>query len=102
MVSVAKSGGYGESLFPEGTTALTIPHDLHTALEQAYRILSWQENLPEEEMPAKWQWHIDWELDTHFAEVARKREAKYGPTGDSDQQPEDLWEDNSHSARFKD
>jgi hypothetical protein len=95
-------GGSGESLLPSGCNIEAVPHDLHLALEHAYKILNWQENLSDDEMPPRWMWHLDWELEAHFATVRRKRDEKFG-TSDSSAggEPEDLWEENSLASRFK-
>lgn len=100
---MAKQGGTGDSLLPLGCeNVLSVPHDLHTALEQAHRVLSWQENLTDEEMPPRWMWHLDWELNAHFDSVKRKRDEKYGASPTSAEgESEELWEDNSLAARFK-
>lgn len=105
VVSVAKSAGSGHVLYPEGHTAETIPHDLHSAIEQAMRILNWQENLPSDEMPPRWMWSLDWELEVHFSDVERKREDRYnnpGSTSDSGETGEEVWDDNAYAARFRD
>lgn len=47
-------------------------------------ILTWQENLPSEETPPDWMWHLDWELEGWFEEVQRKRDEKYGRDRDDD------------------
>jgi hypothetical protein len=44
-------------------------------------------------------WHLDWELDAHFAIVKRKRDEKYGVS--SHGEGSDDWEDNDLAARFK-
>lgn len=104
-MQVAKQGCNGQILFPDGCTdILSVPHDLHTAIEQAYRVLSWQENLTDEEMPPRWMWHLDWELEAHFTTVKRKRDERFGinsSSEDSSSENEDLWEDNSLASRFK-
>lgn len=45
-------------------------------------ILSWQENLPEEETPPEWMWSLDHELVAWFEEVKEKRREKYGDPDD--------------------
>lgn len=56
------------------------------ALGHATMILSWEENLSDEEMPEKWKWHLPWEIKAHMEQVVRDRKAKYeqGPKSDSD------------------
>jgi hypothetical protein len=71
-------------------------------IDHALRILSWQENLAEDEMPEHWKWHLDHELDTHFKIMKQKREEKYssGSSSQSSSDPAD-WEENAYAARFK-
>lgn len=57
------------------------------ALEQAQRVLNWQENLMEEEMPPAWMWPFDQQLEEWFEEVERKRKSKYGADSDDDDEP---------------
>lgn len=100
IVSVAKStGGMGALLPAECSTFSDIPADLMLAIDHSLRILSWQENLMEDEMPPKWMWHLDSELQTHFEILKEKRSAPV--SGSSSDQPSD-WEDNAYAARFKD
>lgn len=54
------------------------------AVEHAFKILDWHENMTKEEIPPKWMWHLDHELDDWFEEVERLRDEKYGRSGDSD------------------
>ena len=106
VVSVAKSAGSGHLLYPDGFTAETIPHDLHSAIEQAMRVLNWQENLPSDEIPPRWMWALDWELEVHFSDVERKRQDKYNNPGSasdtSGETGEEMWDDNAYAARFRD
>jgi hypothetical protein len=51
-------------------------------------IVSWQENLPDEEMPPEWMWPLDHELVLWFDEVKRKRDEKYGRHDDDDDRDE--------------
>jgi thymidylate kinase len=37
-------------------------------------ILAWQEHLPKKEMPPRWMWALDVELNLHFERVERQRE----------------------------
>lgn len=62
-------------------TLYTVPNDLFTAFEHSLRILSWQE-LPEDESPPSWMWHLDWEIEDWFIKVKNDRKAKYGISGD--------------------
>jgi hypothetical protein len=82
-----------------------MPNDLHTAIEQAIRILSWQENLATDEMPPRWMWHLDWEIEGHFERVDAARNAKYASNASgSDHQIAEgsEWDENAYASRFKD
>lgn len=77
-----------------------VPTDLMIALDHATRILGWQEHLSEDEMPERWKWHLDWELEEHFERVKIERKEKYGTTSsDDDDEPE--FEENAYSPRFR-
>lgn len=103
IVSIAKSTGGLSSIFPDGTTIETVPHDFHSALDHALRILSWQENLSGDEMPPVWMWPLDWEISNHFEIVESRRKAKYNiSSNDEYNDDESAWEDNIYAARFKD
>lgn len=82
---IAKKGGSGAILLPRGVSSIEdVPADLASAIEHGYKILDWQENLTEEEMPARWMWHLDWEIEKWFEEVRAVRAAKFGGNSDSD------------------
>lgn len=83
LAAIFKSSGSGEAIFPDGLTLYTAPNDLFIAFEQALRVLSWQE-LPEDECPKSWMWHLDWEIEDWFIKVKNDRKRKYGTSGDSD------------------
>jgi hypothetical protein len=55
-----------------------VPVDLVRAVNHAYTILSWQENLTSEEVPPEWMWSLDDELEEWFEEVAAARKARFG------------------------
>jgi hypothetical protein len=59
-----------------------IPTDLSVALSHALRILSWQENLTQDEMPPPWMWPLEWELEIYFEDLQREREQKYSGRSD--------------------
>lgn len=46
-------------------------------------ILTWHENLPKDEIPPRWMWGLDHELERWWAEVDQKRDEKYG-SGDKE------------------
>ena len=52
------------------------------------RILEWQENLSEDEMPPDWMWPIEESLTSWFEKVKEDREKKYSSnsTSSGDQQ----------------
>lgn len=92
------------SLLPPNSTIQDIPHDLHSAIEHAYRILNWQENLEEKEMPESWMWHLEWELEAHFEHVATERKLRYGGGGSSSddaEEPMGGYDENVYASRFK-
>jgi hypothetical protein len=70
------------------------------ALEQAYRITNWQENLGKDEMPPKWMWHLEWELTAWFEEIERLREEKYGGSGKDEEAPMMRNQDPDVKSRF--
>lgn len=53
-------------------------------------ILSWQENLSEDEIPPEWMWPLDHELVLWFDEVKRKRDEKFGRPDDDDDDRTDV------------
>jgi hypothetical protein len=50
-------------------------------VEHAHQILDWQENLTSDEVPPRWMWHLDHELDIWFTRIKRDREERYGGGG---------------------
>jgi len=48
------------------------------AIEHAGQICDWQENLTSDEMPPRWMWPFNEELEVYFEAVDRKRKEKYG------------------------
>ena len=54
---------------------------MSVAIEHANRVLDWHENLGPDDLPPEWMWHLPEELETHFAEVKRRRDEK--SSGDS-------------------
>lgn len=62
-------------LWPEGVTSVEqVPDQLTNAINHAVRIISWMENYSEEEMPPKWMWHLEHELEPWFNSVKSKRD----------------------------
>lgn len=57
------------------------------AIEHAHRVLDWQENLSSEEMPPRWMWPYESELEIWFDEVEDKRKQKFGGSGSDDAVP---------------
>lgn len=49
------------------------------------RVLTWQENLTNEEMPPQWMWPFDEELEVWFEEVDRQRKNRFGSSDDDDE-----------------
>lgn len=54
-----------------------LPADLSGALDQAFKILSWYENLSADEIPPQWMWTLDHELEDWFFEVDLHRQGKF-------------------------
>jgi hypothetical protein len=104
-VALMQSGGGTHLLLPPDCTLQTAPIDLFNAIDHASRIIYWQENLSDKEMPERWQWHLDWEIEEHFKILKQKRDDGKDDPSDSpssnsgDEEP--VWEDNVYSARFK-
>ena len=48
------------------------------AISHAFVVLSWQENLPKDEMPPEWMWALEDPLEEWFEEVEAARAEKYG------------------------
>jgi hypothetical protein len=91
-------GGNGKALFPAGVESVEdLPSDLSLAIEHANLIASWQENLMTEDMPPRWMWHLDWELERWFEELERSK--KSGSNFDEDISGPVM--ENELSARFK-
>lgn len=59
-----------------------MPVDLVGAIDHAIMILRWRENLRPGELPPKWMWHLDWELEVWFLEVDRIRQTGGSMEGD--------------------
>jgi len=75
---IGKRGGAGAAILPMDVTSVEdIPADLTLVIDHGYKIISWQENLTEEEMPPRWMWHLDWELEKWFEEIDALRKSKY-------------------------
>lgn len=53
-------------------------HDVVTAVNVALTVISWHENLPEDEQPPRAIWWSDELLDEWFKGVRERREARHG------------------------
>lgn len=71
-------------LLPAGDDLLDSSFEIIAAIQHANTILTWHENLPEEEMPPEWMWPFPDELEEHFAEVKWARKQKYNGSGGDD------------------
>ena len=93
LASVAKTTG--QSVYPEGD-GYTVSSDVFNVVEHSLRILSWQENMPGDEMPPAWMWHLDWEIEEWFKKIKIEREKKFGiSSSDTDAEAEGgLFEEN--------
>jgi hypothetical protein len=66
-------------LFPPGVTSIEgIPNDLMTAIEHSQTVVSWQRNLPNDEMPERWMWPFPELINPWFEKVQEMREQKRG------------------------
>ena len=85
MIQAIRHGGNQQVLFPVGCERIEeVPADLMLAIEHAHRVLSWRENLPNDEMPPAWMWHIESELDSWFKKVEEKRKDRGNSGSDDD------------------
>lgn len=104
LASLSQQTGSFKSLVPKGYNFSTIPTDLFNAIEQAFRILSWQENLGQDEMPPEWTWNLDWEIEAWFKKIKIDRERKWGngssPSADVAESDE-MFDDNVYFDRIK-
>ena len=58
------------------------------AIEHAQRVINWQSNLPPDEMPPRWLWIVEDELEIWFEEVDAKRKERFGtPDEPADEVP---------------
>lgn len=57
-------------------------------ISRAALIVAWQDNLPSDEMPPRWMWTLDDDLNAHFERIKEERDKKYG-TGSSDDDDDD-------------
>lgn len=74
------------------------------AIAHAHRVLSWMENLTEDEMPEEWRWPLDWEIEKWSDELKAIRAEKYGgaPKGNSDfNMTGPDWDENEYAAQFR-
>lgn len=79
LCRAARKSGNGSLLWPEGCESIEeVPVEVIQAVEHAFKILDWYENMTKDEVPPRWMWTVDHELDLWFEEVERQREEKYG------------------------
>ena len=57
---------------------LDTPHDVVVAVNAALTVLSWFENLPEDEQPPRTIWWSEDLLEEWFKDVKERRDRKYG------------------------
>lgn len=107
-VSAAKTGGDLSLVFPAGTNIETVPADLMLAINHSLRIIAWQENAQEEaDVPPRWMWTLENELEAYFLNRKREKEAKYGvassgsSSSDGDEDVDLEYTDNLYASRFK-
>jgi hypothetical protein len=89
LCKVVRKSGNGSLLWPEGCETIEeVPYDLVKAIEHAFRILDWHENLPKEEIPPVWMWAVGHEIEYWFEEIERKREEEANARSSGDKVPE--------------
>lgn len=75
-------------ILPDGLTLFTAPHSFVGAIRSAMVFLSWQENLPREEIPPRKIWLDGEALEAWFERVEKLREDKTKGTN----KPEEGWD----------
>lgn len=75
-------------MFPDGIT--DAPHDLVYAVSEALTVLSWYENLPDEEQPPRHIWWSDEMLSEWFRNVKANRKKETGSPRSSYSEAEDV------------
>lgn len=63
-----------------------MPADLLDAIGHGRMILGWHEHLQEEDIPPRWMWALDEELERHFDRVKARREAGHRWGDDDDEE----------------
>lgn len=102
MASLVKSGSAPDLLVPQGYSIVDLPSDFVTAMEQAFRILSWQENLSSKDQPPVWMWTLDWEIENWFHKLNEDRENNGNSSAGRDKRERvDSQQDNVFADRFK-
>lgn len=90
MVRIARDSNTS-MLIPNFTDLTEAPAELVQAIQHAYTILNWYENVPSDEMPPAWMWPFPDETGQWFDEVkeARRREREGG--GESSNMDGNAW-----------
>ena len=98
LVASTKVSGSGHLLWPKWCSSIEeVPYDLISAIEHGQKVISWHENLPESEIPPRWMWPLDHELEIWFVEMKRLRDAGTSETpGENVEMME-----NEFAARFR-
>lgn len=78
-----------------------MPWDFSFCLSHALRILNWQENLPTDEIPPRWMWFFEDELEQWFDDVDRARKSKWNDDYDDREEPAQGYMYNELTERFK-
>lgn len=68
----------GDASFFFEDNILDTPHDLVLAVNTALTVLSWFENLPEDEQPPRTIWWSEELLEEWFDGIRERRNKKYG------------------------
>lgn len=62
------------------TTVDEVPVDLLRAIGHANKILSWYENMSDDDIPPEWMWVFDELLEEWFDDIRKARTSDTGPT----------------------
>lgn len=67
------------ALWPEGcVSAWDVSAEMMGVFSHAERIVSWLENLTEDETPPEWMWPFDWETEPWLEVKLAERKRKFG------------------------
>jgi hypothetical protein len=79
MAKAAQNNGSGAMLFPSGIdSVMDAPADLMLAIEHCNSVLSWRENLANDEIPPRWMWPFVEDINEWFEVIQMNRDEKSG------------------------